>query len=61
MTKKITKSCISCDKDGHTYLECEEVPFFGLVAVAFGLPTKPFCGLTEGELARKCEDNLRKP
>lgn len=48
--KKITQFCISCNQEGHTYLECEAVPFFGLVAGAFGLPTKPFCGLDEGEL-----------
>lgn len=37
--RKITKSCVSCGEDGHTYLECKKVPFIGLVAETFGLPT----------------------
>jgi hypothetical protein len=32
------KHCISCHQDGHTYLECESIPFGQLMAKAMGVP-----------------------
>jgi hypothetical protein len=34
-----TKYCITCNRDGHTYLECDRVNFFDFVGAAFGLPS----------------------
>lgn len=34
----ITKHCISCREDGHTYLECPRVSFGALMCGAFGIP-----------------------
>jgi hypothetical protein len=48
--KSYGKECISCGQKGHTYLQCNKKPFFGMLAGAFGLNTEPFCGLTNKEL-----------
>lgn len=48
--QEITKHCVSCGEDGHTYLECNKIPFIGMVSELFGLPTKPFCGLDEQDI-----------
>jgi hypothetical protein len=32
------KYCISCHQEGHTYLECQSIDFFDLIACAFQLP-----------------------
>jgi hypothetical protein len=34
----IEKHCISCHQEGHTYLECQSINFFDLIACAFQLP-----------------------
>jgi hypothetical protein len=34
----IAKHCISCHQAGHTYLECQSIDFFDLIACAFQLP-----------------------
>jgi len=39
--KEIVKHCITCEEDGHTYLECRKAPFASIVADAFGLPVAP--------------------
>lgn len=36
--RKLTKFCVSCKKDGHTYLECREQPFADMLCQAFGVP-----------------------
>lgn len=41
--------CVSCDEDGHTYLECQKLPFFSLAAYAFGVA--PLGGPSREELA----------
>lgn len=38
MNTNMGKHCISCKQDGHTYLECKTLNFWGLVAGAFGVP-----------------------
>jgi hypothetical protein len=34
----IEKHCLSCHQDGHTYLECQSIDFFGLISCAAQLP-----------------------
>jgi hypothetical protein len=34
----IAKHCISCHQAGHTYLECQSINFFDLIACSFQLP-----------------------
>ena len=58
---KITKHCVSCGKAGHTYLECEKLPFMGMVASAFGLPSKPYCGLDEQQIIENIKEvNIKR-
>ena len=35
--KRLIKHCITCRKDGHTYLECPEVNFFSVFCGAVGV------------------------
>jgi len=56
---KVEKECISCGQKGHTYLQCAEKPFFGMLAGAFGLNTIPFCGLTNEELEEKIKSSKK--
>ena len=32
------KFCVSCNRSGHTYQECDCIPFGGLLCGALGLP-----------------------
>lgn len=47
----MTKFCITCKAEGHTYLECERVPFFNLFSAAIGVPV--LCGKQPDELAEE--------
>ena len=38
MSKKITKFCVTCEQDGHTYLECPEVSFLDMFMGSINMP-----------------------
>jgi hypothetical protein len=50
----ITKHCITCKQDGHTYLECPSLNFFDLFAASMGLPK-----LDTGESAQQLQDQVK--
>ena len=50
----MTKHCITCEQDGHTYLECERLNFFDLFSAAARLPS-----ISTGESAQELQDRVK--
>jgi hypothetical protein len=49
------KHCLSCHQDGHTYLECQSINFFDLIACAAQLPI----AVDQAKLAAEIEKAAR--
>jgi hypothetical protein len=50
----MTKYCITCKQDGHTYLECPRVNFFDLFGSALGLGS-----MATGESAHQLQARVK--
>ena len=50
---EITKFCITCEREGHTYLECPELSFGDILCSAFGIANIP-----EGKTAQEARDSV---
>ena len=49
----MTKFCVTCKAEGHTYLECPRVDFFSLLEAAFGFEPVPIGGQSRESLVRE--------
>jgi hypothetical protein len=52
------KFCITCEEEGHTYLECKKVGFFDLIAGCVGVPLPS--GKTTEQLKKDIQDLAQK-